>query len=62
MHVSPSYTFTGAVRPGDTEKWVANIDRLQALGFSPSISLEQGVQRTVAWYQKPIQPILRPQV
>lgn len=58
MHVSPTYSFTGAVRPGDTEKWIANIDRLRALGFLPQTPLEQGIAQTIAWYREPTRPIV----
>lgn len=59
MNVSPTYQFTGHVRPGDTEKWIASIERLQTLGFEPRVTLEQGIAQTYAWYQQPVQPIVR---
>lgn len=51
MGVSPAYTFTGSVRPGDPQKWVADIARLRALGYEPRIDLEEGMRRTLAWFR-----------
>lgn len=41
--------FGGQVRPGDPLNWRADISRLQALGFQPSMSLEQGLRGVAAW-------------
>ena len=51
MDLRPKLNFTGSVRPGDPDKWVACIDRLRELGFSPRISLEEGIDRTARWYR-----------
>jgi len=45
----PEIVFTGSVRPGDSERMVADISRLRTLGYEPAVSLEQGIARTVAW-------------
>lgn len=50
MHLQPKFNFTGSIRPGDSEKWIASIDRIKALGFRPEVSLEAGIGRIVAWY------------
>jgi UDP-glucose 4-epimerase len=50
MGVSPALRYTGNIRPGDAEKWVACIDKIIALGFWPRFSFEQGVRQTVEWY------------
>lgn len=39
-------------RSWDTDVWVANSTRVRAkLGWSPSLDLEQGLARTIAWYR-----------
>jgi UDP-glucose 4-epimerase len=50
MGLSPRFHYTGSTRPGDPEKWIACIDRIRALGFSPRISLAEGMKRTIEWY------------
>lgn len=40
-------------RPGDIKHSQAGIDKIKTkLGFSPKISFEEGLKRTVAWYLK----------
>ncbi len=43
--------FTGSSWAGDIDAWYADIGRMQALGWSPGVSLEEGLRRTVAWLQ-----------
>lgn len=50
MGYRPNYTYTGNVRPGDADRWIADIDRLRKLGFTPSCTLAEGIKRTVEWY------------
>ena len=39
-------------RPGDIRDSVADIDRAESLlGFEPTISIEDGLQQTFAWYR-----------
>jgi UDP-glucose 4-epimerase len=40
---------TGRSFPGDTPRWYADVSKIQALGFSPSVPLEEGLRRTIAW-------------
>lgn len=40
----------GALMAGSTERRGPDIRKLMALGFAPSISLEDGLNRTVSWY------------
>lgn len=47
---SPRFVYTGNVRPGDCEKWIACVDRIGALGFLPRYSFDEGVRATVEWY------------
>jgi UDP-glucose 4-epimerase len=35
---------------GGTERRCPDIRKLQALGFSPTVPLSEGLKRTVAWY------------
>ena len=42
-------TFDGKVPEGTPLNWRADISRLQALGFSTSVSVEDGVRETVEW-------------
>ncbi len=41
--------FTGAERTGDPVSWRADIAKLRALGFSPSVPLEAGMERVAQW-------------
>jgi len=50
MGLSPKFHYTGCIRPGDPEKWIACIDKISRLGFRPRISLEEGIKRTIGWY------------
>lgn len=49
LKLTPKFKFLGASRPGDPTEWVADISRLRQLGFSPTIQLHEGLQRTVQW-------------
>jgi UDP-glucose 4-epimerase len=44
--------FSGVCRPGDPEQLVADVSRLNALGYSCSIPLAQGLGDYVAWFRK----------
>lgn len=46
---SPRFVYSGDVRPGDPQRWSANIRRLATLGYRPQVSLEEGLTRTVEW-------------
>lgn len=49
LGVDPEIAFTGSVRPGDSERMVADIARLRALGYEPRVPLAEGIRRTVRW-------------
>jgi UDP-glucose 4-epimerase len=51
MGLETDFTYTGDVRPGDCQIWVGGIDRICEIGFEPTISLEEGIERTVRWYE-----------
>ncbi len=38
-------------RPGDIRRSVADISEIKKLGFEPAFSLEEGLKKTVEWYQ-----------
>ena len=40
---------TGKSFAGDTARWYADISKVRALGFEPSIDLRAGLERTIAW-------------
>lgn len=41
----------GPGRPGDVQRLIADVERLRAaVGFEPSVSLDEGLRQTVAWY------------
>ena len=39
------------ITPGSTPRRCPDISKISALGFSPKVSLEQGVKKLVAWYR-----------
>jgi UDP-glucose 4-epimerase len=41
--------FDGTATPGNPLNWRADIGRLRALGFTPGVSLEQGLRGVAAW-------------
>jgi UDP-glucose 4-epimerase len=43
--------FDGAHSPGVPVRWRADISKLAAIGFKPSISLERGIARLVDWWR-----------
>jgi len=43
--------FTGQARVGDPDRLVADISRLREWGFTPRISLAQGIREYVRWFQ-----------
>jgi UDP-glucose 4-epimerase len=50
-HISPEITFSGQSRPGDPMTLVANIDKLDRLGFKPQHNLSEGINKYVNWFQ-----------
>jgi len=51
MGIQPEIKFSGSVRPGDPEKWIADIGVLKSLGYRVRVSLEEGIKRTIEWYR-----------
>ncbi|MBU0507940.1 NAD-dependent epimerase/dehydratase family protein [bacterium] len=42
--------YTGKVRTGDALRWTADIGRLRALGFEPTVFFEAGIRRYAEWF------------
>lgn len=40
---------TGRSFPGDTLRWYGDVTKIRSLGFTPKVSLEEGLRRTIAW-------------
>ena len=45
-----AYISTGAAPDGETKRRCPDITKIQRLGYSPSISLEDGLVNTIQWY------------
>jgi UDP-glucose 4-epimerase len=43
--------FTGHPQPGSPSRWSADVSRLNALGFRPSVSLDSGLADYVSWFE-----------
>jgi dTDP-glucose 4,6-dehydratase len=39
-------------RPGHDRRYALNADKLGALGWKPAVTLDEGLERTVAWYRE----------
>ena len=44
--------FSGTTRAGDPQRYVADITRARALGWSPRIDIAQGISQVVRWFQE----------
>ncbi len=44
-------TYTGSSWTGDAQRWVVSIEKLRRLGYLPKVGLENGLARTIQWYQ-----------
>ena len=47
-----SIEYTGTSWKGDIMKMVADITKIKALGFRPSVNLETGIQNTANWFKE----------
>ena len=45
-------TFSNSAKSGDPTRLVANIDNLSARGFSSSVSLQDGLEKTILWFKE----------
>lgn len=44
--------FSGAQRPGDPQRWRADIGRVRGLGFEPSVRIEDGAAAYARWVRE----------
>ena len=51
MDAAPALRYTLSGRAGDARRWSADVERLRALGYTPSITYEEGIFDTVAWFR-----------
>lgn len=47
-----TYSFSGDERKGDPVNWVADIGKIEALGYESSVSIESGVQQYIQWLKE----------
>jgi UDP-glucose 4-epimerase len=52
MGADPRFVYSGDVRPGDAQRWCADIGRLKSLGYQPRLGLADGLADTVAWFRR----------
>lgn len=46
------FSYTGSSWPGDAQRWEVSNQKIQNLGFAPKVSLAQGLQHTIRWFQE----------
>lgn len=51
LHSTKKVLFNGAERKGDPINWEADITELKEWGYTQSVSIEQGVNRYIAWVE-----------
>jgi UDP-glucose 4-epimerase len=51
MGASPRFVYSGAVASGVSQKWVADLARLRALGYQPPLRLAEGLRSAVEWFR-----------
>jgi UDP-glucose 4-epimerase len=51
LGVQPQVVYTGAIRPGETDKWSVSIEALRALGYTPQVRFEDGLRGILDWYR-----------
>lgn len=44
--------FSGDVRKGDPLNWRADVTKVEALGYSPTVTLEAGIYDYIRWFEK----------
>lgn len=55
LGADPQVVWSGSIRAGDPDKWLASIERLRGIGYAPATELEVGVAATVAWAKETIE-------
>jgi len=54
MGVAPRFVYSGDVRAGEAQRWLADASRMATLGYRQRIALEDGLSDTVAWFRRDI--------
>jgi hypothetical protein len=49
--LNPAFHYSGANRPGDPEKLVVDITRLESIGYTPRFEFEEGLTAVVQWFE-----------
>jgi dTDP-glucose 4,6-dehydratase len=39
------------LRPGHDQRYAVDSSKIRSLGWKPSVSLKQGLEQTIQWYQ-----------
>lgn len=45
-------TYTGSSWRGDAQRWEIANDKIRGLGFAPRVSLSEGLENTIRWFQE----------
>jgi UDP-glucose 4-epimerase len=51
LGIKPDLRYSGKVRPGEPEKWIVDIAKIQHTGFKPEVSLQDGLAETIGWFK-----------
>jgi nucleoside-diphosphate-sugar epimerase len=43
---------TGQSWVGDAQRWEVSLEKIEALGYRSSVTLPDGLRRTIEWFQK----------
>jgi UDP-glucose 4-epimerase len=54
LGIDGSPVFDGVVPQGNPLNWRADISLLSALGFAPTVTLEQGIQSFAGWFREEV--------
>ena len=46
------FSFNGEERKGDPQNWVADISKIRQMGYTPSVSLNEGIQNYIEWLKE----------
>jgi UDP-glucose 4-epimerase len=52
MGIDPVFRHTGESRAGNARSWHADISRIEALGYTPTVGSREGLADTVAWFRR----------
>ena len=56
LGIDAPITFSGVGRPGDPSRWCADLRLIEALGFRPSVRLDDGVRTYAGWASRQLTP------